>query len=154
MRTRLWEFRSWGRTWDMHRLLPEPHHPEELLRRPGITIADLAELEPALGEEPPAAAAQAEIRVKYAGYLEREDALVRKARAMEEAALPEDTPYLTMEALRVEAREKLNAQKPRSLAAAGRIPGVNPADVAVLMVWLKKRGMETQDTAPETGDQE
>ena len=127
---------------------------EELLRRPGITIADLAELEPALGEEPPAAAAQAEIRVKYAGYLEREDALVRKARAMEEAALPEDTPYLTMEALRVEAREKLNAQKPRSLAAAGRIPGVNPADVAVLMVWLKKRGMETQDTAPETGDQE
>ena len=58
---------------------------------------------------------------------------------MEDALLPEDAPYLTMEALRLEAREKLASQKPRSLAVAGRIPGVNPADVAVLMVWLKKK---------------
>ena len=111
---------------------------EELLRRPDVTVSDLAELMPDLGEASPGAARQAEIRTKYAGYLEREESLIRKARAMEEAELPEDVPYLTMEALRVEAREKLHAQKPRSLAQAGRIPGVNPADVAVLMVWLKK----------------
>ena len=116
---------------------------EELLRRPGVTVAALGELDPALAEAPRAAQTQAEIGVKYAGYLEREDALVRKARAMEETVLPEDTPYLSIEALRVEAREKLAAQKPRSLAAASRIPGVNPADVAVLMVWLKKRNSES-----------
>ena len=109
----------------------------------------MAELMPALEEMPPAAVRQAEILTKYAGYLEREESLVRKARAMEEAELPEDTPYLSMEALRVEAREKLRAQKPRSLAQAGRIPGVNPADVAVLMVWLKKRRDEQEEKRHE-----
>ena len=128
---------------------------EELLRRPDVTVSDLAELMPDLGEASPGAARQAEIRTKYAGYLEREESLIRKARAMEEAELPEDAPYLTMEALRVEAREKLHAQKPRSLAQAGRIPGVNPADVAVLMVWLKKHradqaAQSTQNPAEES----
>ena len=117
---------------------------EELLRRPGVALADMTELMPSLADMPPAAVRQAEILTKYAGYLEREESLVRKARAMEEAELPEDAPYLTMEALRVEAREKLDAQKPRSLAQAGRIPGVNPADVAVLMVWLRKHRAEQE----------
>ena len=52
--------------------------------------------------------------------------------------------YSQISALRLEARQKLNAQRPRSLAAAGRIPGVNPADVAVLMVWLKKMHAERE----------
>ena len=112
---------------------------EDLLRRPEITVSDVTELSPDLKSASPAAAKQAEIAVKYEGYLQREDALIRKAAAMEDTLLPEDTPYLSIDALRIEAREKLAAQKPRSLAAAGRIPGVNPADVAVLMVWLKKR---------------
>ena len=55
---------------------------------------------------------------------------------MEDAQLPEDTPYETITGLRIEARQKLSRQKPRSLAAASRIPGVSPADVAVLMVWM------------------
>ncbi|MBR4458833.1 MAG: tRNA uridine-5-carboxymethylaminomethyl(34) synthesis enzyme MnmG [Clostridia bacterium] len=120
---------------------------EELLRRPDISYADLSGLTDSLPEVSPAAAREAEIAVKYAGYLEREDAMIRKARAMEEALLPEDTPYMEIEALRVEAREKLTAQRPRSLAQAGRIPGVNPADIAVLMVWLRRnaqvRGQES-----------
>ncbi len=115
---------------------------DELLKRPEIHVADLAELDPDLACTPINAARQTEIALKYEGYLAREDALIRKARALEETALPEDAPYMAMDALRFEAREKLAAQKPRSLGAAGRIPGVNPADVAVLMVWVKRQAEE------------
>ena len=81
---------------------------------------------------------QAEITVKYAGYLDRQDAMIRRARALEETLLPENLPYAEVTGLRIEARQKLEKQKPRSLAAASRIPGVSPADVAVLMVYLGK----------------
>ncbi len=113
---------------------------EELLRRPDITLKDLAELTPAFGAYDHHAGEQAAISIKYAGYLDRQDALIRRARAMEETLLPEDLPYAQVTGLRLEARQKLEKQKPRSLAAASRIPGVSPADVAVLMVWLEKNG--------------
>jgi len=58
---------------------------------------------------------------------------------MEEKLLPADAPYMDITGLRMEARQKLSAQRPVSLAQAARIPGVSPADVAVLMVWLKKQ---------------
>ncbi len=86
----------------------------------------------------PGARQQAEIQIKYEGYLQKEHAALLKARAMEERKLPEDAPYMQMEGLRMEARQKLTAQRPLSLSQAARIPGVSPADVAVLMVWLKK----------------
>ncbi len=111
---------------------------EELLRRPDITLPDIAELTPSFGEYDRQASEQAAISIKYAGYLDRQDALIRRARAMEETLLPEDLPYAQVTGLRLEARQKLEKQKPRSLAAASRIPGVSPADVAVLMVWLEK----------------
>ena len=111
----------------------------DLLRRPGIETEDLSTLDSGLCGADRAAAREAGIAIKYDGYLEREEVLIRKARAMEEALLPEDTPYADIGALRLEAREKLAAQRPRSLAQASRIPGVNPADIAVLMVWLRKR---------------
>lgn len=112
---------------------------QELLRRPDITLNHLAEMTPELLTHPAAAREQAQIAIKYAGYLDKQDALIRRARAMEDMLLPEDTDYSTITSLRLEARQKLNRQKPRSLAAASRIPGVSPADVAVLMVWLEKR---------------
>ena len=112
---------------------------EELLKRPGISREDLQELRPELADRLPAAAEQAEISIKYAGYLEKQDHLIRQARKMEETKLPEDIPYEQIEHLRLEARQKLARQKPVSLGAAGRIPGVNPADVAVLTVWLEKQ---------------
>ena len=111
---------------------------EELLRRPEITLQDLAELTPAFGSYDAQAAEQGQIAVKYAGYLDRQDSLIRRARQMEETLLPEDLPYAAVTGLRLEARQKLERQRPRSLAAASRIPGVSPADVAVLMVWLEK----------------
>ena len=86
----------------------------------------------------PESLSQAALQIKYAGYLEKEEAAIRRARAMEETLLPENVPYMDITGLRMEARQKLEAQKPRSLAQASRIPGVSPADVAVLMVWLKK----------------
>ena len=111
---------------------------EELLRRPDIRLSDLYEMTPALNIDDAQAKEQAEIEIKYAGYLDRQDALIRRARAMEETLLPEDIDYTAVTGLRIEARQKLEKQKPRSLAAASRIPGVSPADVAVLMVYLEK----------------
>ena len=119
---------------------------EELLRRPDIRLRDLAEMERDLESVSPAAAEQAEISVKYAGYLEKQEALIRKARQAEETKLSEDIPYAEISGLRLEARQKLAKQKPVSLGAAGRIPGVNPADVAVLSVWLEKRRREEKST--------
>jgi len=110
---------------------------EELLRRPGITLDDLTALSPELANAPQAAKEQAQIDIKYEGYLQKEQQQIEKAKAMEDALLPEDAPYDQLDALRLEARQKLQRQKPRSLAAASRIPGVSPADIAVLMVWLK-----------------
>ena len=95
-------------------------------------------MSPELNIDDPQAKEQAEIEVKYAGYLDRQDALIRRARAMEETLLPEAIDYAAVTGLRIEARQKLEKQKPRSLAAASRIPGVSPADVAVLMVYLEK----------------
>ena len=115
---------------------------EDLLKRPGISLKDLAELHPEWAEVSAPAAEQAEIRVKYAGYLEKQENLIRRAREMEETKLSPDICYAEIEHLRLEARQKLDKQKPVSLGAASRIPGVNPADVAVLAVWLEKEKKE------------
>ena len=84
------------------------------------------------------AAEQAEILVKYEGYLDRQKQQIDRFKRNEEQLLPDDIDYLKMDALRIEARQKLNAQRPRSLGQASRIPGVSPGDTAVLMVWLEK----------------
>ena len=78
----------------------------------------------------------AEIAVKYEGYLKQGVELIEKAKRLEEKALPDDVNYDDILGLRLEAREKLNRVRPLNLGQAGRISGVNPADVSVLMVWL------------------
>ncbi len=123
---------------------------EELLRRPGLTYAEVAGLSEAFATDNPSAAEQAEIEIKYAGYLEKQEALIRKARRAEETRLSDDIPYDRIEGLRLEARQKLLKQKPVSLGAAGRVPGVNPADVAVLSVWLEKRKREAAEKKAES----
>ena len=87
----------------------------------------------------PAAREQAQITVKYEGYLRKEEAQVRQSAAMESARLPQDLDYALIPSLRIEARQKLQRQRPVSLGQASRIPGVSPADVAVLQVYLKRR---------------
>ena len=119
---------------------PGPLSAEELLRRPEITLRDLEELCPGLNEGSDSAALLAQTEVKYTGYLEKEQDHIRKARVMENILLPDSLDYEHMDALRLEARQKLARQKPASLGAASRIPGVSPADIAVLMVFLKQNG--------------
>ncbi|MDD3411484.1 MAG: tRNA uridine-5-carboxymethylaminomethyl(34) synthesis enzyme MnmG, partial [Eubacteriales bacterium] len=113
---------------------------QALLKRPRVTLDALSAFAPELAAFSADAREQAELTVKYAGYLQKQEEQVERARAMEALLLPEDTDYDAIPSLRIEARQKLARVRPRSLSQAGRIPGVNPADVAVLMVWLKKLG--------------
>ena len=91
------------------------------------------------GEYLPSSVEEAELTVKFEGYLEKEKARIRQARVMEDRALPRDIEYAAIDGLRLEARQKLDRQKPLSLGQAGRIPGVSPADIAVLTVWLYRK---------------
>ena len=79
-----------------------------------------------------------ETDTRYEGYLKKNYEQIEKAQKLEEKALPEDIDYFKITGLRAEAQEKLARIRPRNLGQAGRISGVNPADVAVLMVWLKR----------------
>lgn len=117
---------------------PDTYTAEALLRRGTIDMAALTELDESFADFTREAATQAQLQVKYEPYLEKEQQQIEKARAMEEAELPEEIDYMAIDALRLEARQKLTKQKPQTLSAASRIPGVSPADIAVLMIWLKQ----------------
>ncbi|MDX1547414.1 MAG: tRNA uridine-5-carboxymethylaminomethyl(34) synthesis enzyme MnmG [Rhodothermales bacterium] len=92
-----------------------------------------------------------EIELKYAGYVERQEAMVREMEALEGWAIPEGFDYAAVEAISKEAREKLGRIGPENLGQASRISGVSPADVSVLMVLLKKhRHRVSRETTPET----
>ncbi|MDK1032073.1 MAG: tRNA uridine-5-carboxymethylaminomethyl(34) synthesis enzyme MnmG [Planctomycetia bacterium] len=112
----------------------------EILRRPDVTLDGLASEVPALAELklPREVAEQVEIETKYSGYLDRQDRQVRRFRRMEDARIPEGLNYDSIIQLRVEAREKFGRILPRSLGQAARISGIGPADIAVLMVHLKR----------------
>ena len=101
--------------------------------------AALKAIEGAFGKvsENESAAQSAEIYVKYEGYLKKGLEQIARARKLEERKLPPDIDYMNISGLRLEAREKLSAVRPASLGQASRIPGVNPADISVLILYLK-----------------
>lgn len=101
--------------------------------------ATLKSIESAFGKvsENESAAQSAEIYVKYEGYLKKGLEQIARARKLEERKLPPDIDYMNISGLRLEAREKLSAVRPASLGQASRIPGVNPADISVLILYLK-----------------
>ena len=111
---------------------------EALLRRPEVTYDQLAAEHPSLNNFLPDARRLAEINVKYEGYIKRQQADETRFRRMESMALPSDVDYMELSGLRIEARQKLNRQKPATLGQASRIPGVSPGDIAVMMVWLER----------------
>jgi tRNA uridine 5-carboxymethylaminomethyl modification enzyme len=113
---------------------------EDLLRRPEVTWRTLAAEAPDLAGLgiSAEAAEQVEIEAKYAGYLERQEAQIERARRMEDRPIPGDLDYAAVTHLAAEAREKLARIRPRSLGQAGRIPGVGPGDLAVLMIHLAR----------------
>lgn len=110
----------------------------DVLRRPGIALRELTALAPALASDDAGALEQAEIAVKYEGYLARQQQQIDQFRRAEELLLPEDTDYMAISGLRIEARQKLQRQRPRSLGQASRMMGVSPGDVQVLMVYIEK----------------
>ena len=109
-------------------------HMDAVLRRPEEHLA----VPDDWGSFSPAAIEEAELQIKFQGYLEKEQVRIEQARVMEKKALPPDIPYQEITGLRIEARQKLSRQQPSTLGQASRIPGVSPADIAVLSVWLTK----------------
>ena len=111
----------------------------DLLRRPQVTYADIAPFDPARPELPEAVTQEVEIQVKYAGYLARQEKQVAEFKKEESRLLPADIDYRAIAGLRLEAQEKLSEIRPMSIGQAGRISGVSPADIAVLLIWLEQR---------------
>ncbi len=110
----------------------------DLLRRPENTYHSLAAVDPNRPELSTEVTEAVEISVKYQGYIDRQLRQVAEQRKMEDKPLPADLDYLSMEGLRLEARQKLDQIRPLNLGQASRISGVSPADIAVLMVTLEK----------------
>jgi tRNA uridine 5-carboxymethylaminomethyl modification enzyme len=118
---------------------------ENLLRRPEVEWATLLEYSPGLGELGLSrrAAEQVQIEVKYSGYVARQQIDVEKAKKVQSVRIPETFDFGATPQLRAEAREKLRRVRPRDLGQAGRISGITPADLAVLMLYLKEPGRMT-----------
>ena len=110
----------------------------DLLRRPQVSYADIAPFDPERPELSLAVTDEVEIQIKYAGYLTRQEKQVEEFRKEEARLLPENLDYAAIPGLRLEAREKLAAIRPMSIGKAGRISGVSPADIAVLLIYLEQ----------------
>ena len=113
----------------------------DLLRRPQVTYADIAPFDLGRPELPAAVTEEVEIQVKYAGYLARQEKQVAEFKKEEARLLPADLNYEAIAGLRLEARDKLSQIRPVSIGQAGRISGVSPADIAVLLIYLEQNGL-------------
>lgn len=108
----------------------------ELLKRPQVDYTDLAEFDPGRPALKYSLVNKLEIELKYSGYIKIQQEQIEKMRRLEEKKLPADLDYKMIKGLRLEAQEKLNKFRPLNVGQAGRISGVNPADVSVLLIWL------------------
>jgi len=108
----------------------------DLLRRPGITYAMLTALDAERPTLTRAEAASVEVQIKYEGYISRQTGEVMRHSRLESRMLPSDLDYTAVTGLRIEAAQKLNAQKPLTVGQASRISGVSPADISVLLIYL------------------
>ena len=111
----------------------------DLLRRPQVTYADIAPFDPDRPALPAAVTEEVEIQIKYAGYLARQEKQVAEFKKEEARLLPADIDYDSIAGLRLEARQKLSEIRPMSIGQAGRISGVSPSDIAVLLIWLEQK---------------
>ncbi len=112
----------------------------ELLKRPQLEYSDFAPFDPERPKLKLSIINKLEIEMKYSGYIKIQQEQIEKMRKLEEKKLPLDVDYKTVKGLRLEAQEKLNKHKPLNVGQAGRISGVNPADVSVLLIWLAGKG--------------
>ena len=117
----------------------------DLVRRPQVSYDALAPFDPGRPELPEVVRQSVEIELKYAGYIARQEKQVAEFAREEARLLPDGIDYMSITGLRVEARQKLSQIRPVSVGQAGRISGVSPADIAVLLVWLSQHERKTGD---------
>jgi len=116
----------------------------ELLKRPELNYKDIQNLDKQDIEDKktdPLVSQQVEISAKYAGYIDRQAEEIARLRQHEETPLPENFDYSTVEGLSNEIKQKLSEQRPDNLGRAARIPGVTPAAISLILIYLKKRGL-------------
>ena len=111
----------------------------DLLRRPQVSYADIAPFDESRPDLPASVTEEVEIQIKYAGYLARQEKQVEEFKKEESRRLPDTIDYRSIAGLRLEAQEKLQQIRPMSIGQAGRISGVSPADIAVLLIWLEQQ---------------
>ncbi|MGN0670134.1 MAG: FAD-dependent oxidoreductase, partial [Oscillospiraceae bacterium] len=112
----------------------------ELLKRPQLAYTDFEQFDAERPKLKISLINRLETELKYAGYIKIQAEQIEKARKLEQKTLPVDVDYREIKGLRLEAQEKLNKHKPLNVGQAGRISGVNPADVSVLLIWLAGKG--------------
>jgi tRNA uridine 5-carboxymethylaminomethyl modification enzyme len=117
----------------------------KLLSRPEVAYKDLPSKNEALPDE---IIQQVEIAVKYAGYIERQELEVDKFKSMEDKRIPDTFDFSTVPSLRLEASQKLARIRPATIGQAGRISGVSPADIGILLVWLKRHSNAKKHDSP------
>ena len=123
-------------------------HAHELLRRPDVRYADLMAVEGiGPGVSDARVAEQIEVQARYSGYLERQQAEISRQQRYQEQALPADFDYNAVRGLSNEACEKLQAVRPLTIGQASRIPGITPAAVSLLLIYLRKRGHTERQSA-------
>jgi tRNA uridine 5-carboxymethylaminomethyl modification enzyme len=128
----------------------------ELLRRPQVSYRDLMTLPAAggLAQTDPQICQQLEIAAKYQGYIDRQQEEIERSRYYEELALPDDIDYRDVRGLSIEAQQKLNQHKPQTLGQAGRVAGVTPAAISLLLVYIKKKHMQKKNVQLKDTDQD
>lgn len=113
---------------------------QDLIKRPGISYADVAGVKGEASNDPQVAQ-QVEIQIKYSGYIDRQSEEIERSRRYENSRIPTEFDYHTVEGLSNEVKQKLSSAQPETLARASRIPGVTPAAISLLLIYLKKRGI-------------
>ena len=111
----------------------------DLIRRPQVSYDDITPFDEGRPKLSAAVTDEVEIQIKYAGYLARQEKQVEEFKKEESRRLPDDIDYRAIAGLRLEAQEKLSEIRPMSIGQAGRISGVSPADIAVLLIYLEQR---------------
>ena len=118
----------------------------ELLKRPEVTYKALREIDEEMPFLTKQEAEEVEIQIKYEGYIKMQEAQVEKFKKLETKLLPEDIDYETVQGISLEARQKLNKFKPRSIGQASRISGISPADVSVLLIYLQTINKQAKES--------
>ena len=117
----------------------------ELIKRPELDYEKLKDADPTRPDLPGDVTEEAEIKLKYDGYIKRQLSQAAQTRKMESRLLPDEIDYNEIYGLRIEARQKLDKIRPKSLGQASRISGVSPADISVLIIWLEAYNRNNSD---------